>query len=122
MTEKLTVADELEAFAHAYHNMQILDIDDDIIRSFVENFSEQFEFCDDETEETTSESVYRIYMKGTDRRWGNTEEYEFATREDAIAKIIDSYGYSSIVHFSIDPKSPIYWGNTYDIRKETTEK
>jgi hypothetical protein len=117
MTEKLTVADELEAFAHAYHNMQLLDIDDDIIRSFVDNFAGQFEFSDDEDPEESGET-YRVYMKNDPTfRWGEGENYEFATREAAITKIINTYKNIPTLRMSRNEFDFNYWGDTYIIRK-----
>lgn len=123
MTEKLTVAEELELFAVSYHNMILLDIDRSVIDDFVENFADQFEFDEDETEEPTleySDKPYRVYMKGTNQQWGRGSNYEFDTKEEAINEILKTYRNSPFgLQQSTIPFALNYWANTYEIRKET---
>lgn len=118
-TETISVAEELELFAQAYHAMKTLDIDQSVIDDFIEDFADQFEFVPEE--ETPEHTEYRIYMKDAKHQWGEGPNYIFDSEKEAIDKIMSTYHGTSLRQ-SRNTYDSNYWGNTYEIRKETTTK
>ncbi|QFG12804.1 hypothetical protein PBI_MIMI_47 [Arthrobacter phage Mimi] len=113
-----TLVNDLDAFGSAYATMRDLGIDDEIIFSFVTDFSKRFE--DDKPEPKV---FYRIYMRKDGKPWGvHSNIPKFITFADAKKYLLDFYRpfeYDHDLSISDDILNLNFWANRYDIRKVT---